>query len=351
MPDYDFRSLSPYEFQALVHDLLEERLGVGIESFSPGPDSGIDLRFEDAGGSGVIQCKHWIDSGYSALLSELKRVEVEKVRRLAPRRYMIATSVALTPRRKDAIRQLFRPFCRSMVDIRGPADLNALLRRYPDVEKAHFKLWLTSEAVLSRILRPGILVDSDLAARRMEQRLSRYVPNPSFPRALEILQQHHYCIIAGPPGIGKTTLAEALCAHYIARGFQLVPIRPTLAQVTDARNPRKKQVFYYDDFLGRTNLDKLDNNEDQRIVEFMADAEQNDRWRFLLTTREYILNAARTRYETLAHPPLELRECVINLSDYTGHIRARILYNHIYFSDLPSAPAQPSRSGNLRWGD
>ena len=27
--------------------------------------------------------------------------------------------------------------------------------------------------------------------------------------------------------------------------------------------------------------------------------------------------------------------CVINLSDYTRPIRAKILYNHIYFSDLP----------------
>ena len=27
--------------------------------------------------------------------------------------------------------------------------------------------------------------------------------------------------------------------------------------------------------------------------------------------------------------------CVINLSDYTRPVRAKILYNHIYFSDLP----------------
>ena len=56
---------------------------------------------------------------------------------------------------------------------------------------------------------------------------------------------------------------------------------------------------------------------------------------FILTTREYILNIAKRRYEVFAHPPVDLTMCVINLSDYTRPIRAKILYNHIYFSDLP----------------
>src|SRR5207249_10024600 len=54
---------------------------------------------------------------------------------------------------------------------------------------------------------------------------------------------------------------------------------------------------------------------------------------FILTTSEYILNIAKRRYEVLAHPPVDLTMCVINLSDYTRPIRAKILYNHIYFSD------------------
>src|SRR5208283_3594827 len=84
-------------------------------------------------------------------------------------------------------------------------------------------------------------------------------------------------------------------------------------------------------------LDKLQKNEDQRLMELIEEAVANKNWRFILTTREYILNAAKIRYEALAHPPVDLTPCIIELADYTRPIRARILYNHIFFSDLPSA--------------
>ena len=109
-----------------------------------------------------------------------------------------------------------------------------------------------------------------------------------------------------------------------------------MAELRPVKNAKSKQVFYFDDFLGKTALEKLQKNEDQRLVELMEEVSANPRWRFILTTREYILNIAKRRYEVLAHPPVDLTMCVINLSDYTRPIRAKILYNHIYFSDLPN---------------
>ncbi len=44
MPDYDFKSLSPTEFEDLNQDLLQKHLGLFIESFTTGKDGGIDLR-------------------------------------------------------------------------------------------------------------------------------------------------------------------------------------------------------------------------------------------------------------------------------------------------------------------
>ena len=38
----------------------------------------------------------------------------------------------------------------------------------------------------------------------------------------------------------------------------------------------------------------------------MEEVLANPRWRFILTTREYILNIAKRRYEVLAHPPVDL---------------------------------------------
>jgi hypothetical protein len=100
------------------------------------------------------------------------------------------------------------------------------------------------------------------------------------------------------------------------------------------KNRRLRQAFYFDDFLGRTNLNQLGRNEDRRLVEFMEEVAANPSWRFILTTREYILNAAMVHSEALAHAPIRLRLCIVNLADYQRRIRAHILYNHLYYSKL-----------------
>jgi hypothetical protein len=337
MADYDFRSLSSYDFALLARDLLQASLGRRLESFSQGPDSGIDFRYKDESTNLIIQSKHYAESGFAALTSILRRKERAKVDLLNPSRYILATSVPLTPNRKDELLEILKPYCLDPSDICGREDLNSLLNQNEDIERRHFKLWLTSETVLRRVLEAGIFSDSDAHLDRVRQRLRRYVPNSSFDRAQTLLDKHHYCIIAGIPGIGKTTLAEVLLADLVDRqGFEAFRIAHDLSEIRPVKNTKRKQVFYFDDFLGKTSLEKLQKNEDQRLVELMEEVAANPNWRFILTTREYILNNARLRYEAFAQPSVDFKLCVINLSDYVRSIRAKILYNHIYFSDLPS---------------
>jgi hypothetical protein len=333
VPEYDFTSLSPYDFQLLSRDLLQAELGLRLENFANGRDGGIDLRNIQL--NLIVQCKHFAGSTYQTLLRVLKGEEVRKVRKLAPARYVLVTSQPLTPQRKSEIRQIFNTYCKSDDDVYGRDDLNNLLGRNPHIEEQHFKLWLTSELVLRRIVQAGAIQDTARAVDRMRLRTRRYVHNPSFRRALDILEKRHFCIIAGIPGIGKTTLAEVLLVHYVDRhDFTPIRIGYDLAEAVDAAQWDKRQVFYFDDFLGRTTLDKLRKNEDQRLLEFMTDVAENPRWRFILTTREYILNRARLRYETLSNANLDLETCVLDMRDYSTEIRAAILYNHVYFSNV-----------------
>lgn len=58
--------------------------------------------------------------------------------------------------------------------------------------------------------------------------------------------------------------------------------------------------------------------------------------KLILTTREYILNQARMIYEKLDRSRFDTETCIIDLSKYTRLNRAKILYNHVYFSNLPS---------------
>ena len=336
MADYDFRSLSPHDFELLSRDLLQKLLGVRLESFTTGRDSGIDFRYRTKSQHLIVQCKHYAESGYDALARVLAAKERTKIDRLKPTRYILTTSVGLTPSRKQELLAIMAPYCVDVSDIFGKDDLNNLLTQYSDVERQHFKLWLTSAAVLDRVLNAGIFSDSDRHLERIRRRLCRYVPNPSLERAQQILDTSHFCIVAGIPGIGKTTLAEVLLTNLVEQhGFSTFRVTHDLSELQAIKNPKSKQAFYFDDFLGKTALDKLQKNEDQRLVELMEEVSENSQWRFILTTREYILNMARQRYEAFAHPTVDFKMCVINLSDYTRPARAKILYNHIYFSDLP----------------
>lgn len=336
MADYDFRALSPYDFELLCRDLLQRPLGIRLESFTHGRDSGIDFRYQTNTDHLIVQCKHYAESGFEALCRVLIGKEQKKLKELNPTRYLLATSVGLTPRRKERLLEILTPYCLASEDIVGKDDLNNLLSVHEDIERKHFKLWLTSSAVLERVLYSGIFSDSDSHLERIRLRLSRYVPNPSFERACALLEKSHFCIIAGIPGIGKTTLAEVLLADLVDRqGFAAFRVAHDLSELRSIKNHKSKQVFYFDDFLGKTAVDKLQKNEDQRMVELMEEVADNPNWRFILTTREYILNIAKQRYEAFAHPPMDFQMCGINLSDYTRPVRAKILYNHIYFSDLP----------------
>jgi hypothetical protein len=45
---YDFRTLSPIDFELLVRDQLQAELRITMESFGLGKDGGIDFRFSVA---------------------------------------------------------------------------------------------------------------------------------------------------------------------------------------------------------------------------------------------------------------------------------------------------------------
>jgi len=101
MSGYDFHDLSSLDLEELVRDLLQREWHIRLETFKTGSDQGIDLRFStDGEGDRIIQCKHYAASGVQKLIRHLRTSEVTKVARLKPARYVLATSVGLTPANK-----------------------------------------------------------------------------------------------------------------------------------------------------------------------------------------------------------------------------------------------------------
>jgi len=352
MANYDFTAcLSPLDFELLSKDLLEAELGIQLENFSEGRDKGVDLRYAPVWGAAdtkffrgqvipeklpelIVQCKRY--SSFTSLKSELKNKELAKITKLNPTRYILTTSVSLSPQQVEELKSLLSPFVQSTGDIYGRDRLNSIITKHDEIERRHIKLWITSTNVLDSITNAGTHIVSREEVERTIAAAKIYVRNTSFDEALTILKDHRVCIISGLPGIGKTTLARMLMLYFYERDFDVVKIESDISEARAVCYHKKPRFYYYDDFLGQTaQADKLNKNEDQKLLDFMASVRDSKDSVFVLTTREYILNQAKLHYEKLAREKFDHRTCIIDLAKYSRRIRAQILYNHLHFSSLP----------------
>lgn len=331
MTDYNFLNLSPYEFEILTRDLLQKHLGCFVESFTSGADNGIDLRCSIAGKT-IIQCKRYKD--FSQLFRSLKK-ESAKLITLSPDRYIVVTSVELNPQRKDKILNLFTPFVLSTSDIIGKEDLNNLLTRFPEVERDHYKLWLSSVNILQQIINRKIVNQSKFVLDEIKDKIKVYVQNKSFSEAIELLRKERYVVVSGIPGIGKTTLAEIIVFDLLAKGVEdFIYLSDSIQEGFKMYEEERTQVFLFDDFLGRNFLENsINTNDESLIVKFISRIKKSKNKYLVITTREYVLKQAKQRFDILES--VDFVKCVIDLSKYTSLVKAKILYNHLFFNGAP----------------
>jgi hypothetical protein len=340
MADYDFHQLSPPDLEVLARDLLQAHWGITFENFKSGKDGGIDLQYAMAQDRIIVQCKHYVRTGLAGLLRDLKK-EAIKVRRLQPTRYVLVTSVPLSPADKSAIIAIIGGDVLAPGDVVGQEALNNLLGMYPEIEGKHFKLWLASRTVLDRVLHNASVTQSEFKVRQVYQQARRYVQSDAYPRALRMLAEHRVAILAGPPGVGKTSLADLLLYAHVEKGYNAVLIHRDIKEAQSLFQEGKRQIFYFDDFMGATFLgdrtSSITGNDDRALLEFLAMVRAAPEARFVLTTREHIYAQAMGKSERLRHSDLDDFRVFLRMPDYTIGQKARILYNHLYFSDLPFA--------------
>lgn len=265
--------------------------------------------------------------------------EVEKVKVLNPERYILSTSVPLSPANKDTIKAIFEPYIHDTADILGRDDINNLLDKHPDVEKQYYKLWLSSTAVLEDLLRKDIVNWSKFELDTIKEEIKKYVINESYHRAIEKLNEYGYVIISGIPGIGKTTLARMLIYQLLASGYEeFVCIEDNLRDGARMFQEGKKQVFFFDDFLGSNTFVLGEKDFENKLVSFVKAIGREKKGKlFIMTTREYILTQAKEYYEKFKLNNVDIAKCTLDLGSYSKYIRASILYNHIAEAHLPQA--------------
>ncbi|HEY4346135.1 MAG TPA: hypothetical protein VGM80_00985 [Gaiellaceae bacterium] len=145
------------------------------------------------------------------------------------------------------------------LEVMGPRRLEQILERRPGVCRlVPSLLGVRDPSALLNLMPGGAAawdVDSAVELARV------FVPTNAYHRTVEVLDQHNFAVLTGPPEMGKTAIARIVGLALQAEGWEVYEcIRPE--QVWTAYNRDREQLFVADDAFGST--------------EFLADAA--DRW-------------------------------------------------------------------------
>jgi len=335
MNSYDFSRLNDKDFEDLVIDLINAEMpDAHIERFMPGRDSGMDGRFYIGRNNVIIQCKHYVASSYASLITNLKK-EALKVAGINPSRYILAVCQGLTNTRKTEIINIFGNQYLRSDDILSVEDITHKISQNKIIERKYYKLWLNSTSILLSLLHNDVIGRSHHIVQQIKNNVDNYVQTRDFDIAKSKLESVNTLIITGAPGVGKTTLAEQLCLHYILEGYELIYIESDIEEGERVVSPESKQLFLYDDFLGRNYLDALRNKEDSKIVRFINRIRISNSKKLILTSRTTILNQGKATSELFYINNTDKHEYEVEVKNLDILDKAKILYNHIWFSNLP----------------
>lgn len=316
-------------------DILRAHLGVQLEAFGHGPDGGVDLRSKTESEYMVVQCKHYRGSSFSDLIRSARK-EKAKMDRERPTVYLFVTSQDLSITQKDQLVETLRPHVKLPKDVLGLRDLNQLIADYPQIEENHFKLWMASAAVIRRIVSSGLWERSEGLMEEIQDRVRLYVSTASYSTAIETLRSKNVCVLTGAPGVGKSMLADMIALTYWESGWQIVPLGShEIDDSWNVWNSEQKQLFYFDDVFGQTDIqERLSRDSGTTLSRLIRRIGNAPKKLLVITTRTHVLRDAELRDEPVQRAGLRARECVVQVQDYSRIHRARILYNHLYFSRL-----------------
>jgi hypothetical protein len=353
--NYTFSELNDYDLEILVRDLinqeyrLEKKYNHGIighksiiqfSSFKPGKDQGIDLMYKSINTSTeenisiVVQVKHY-STDFSKLVSSLKKKkngvnEIDKVNKLNPNKYIFATSLPLSFHNKNTLSTIFSPYIKSIEDIYGREDLNKLLTTYSRIEKRHIKLYLQNSIALERIYNNSIFIKSKFELEEIIDKIPLFVQTNNFFKGQDILEENKVLIIKGPPGVGKSTLAEMLCLKFIDDEFGFYYIDSLDDKLETVLKENEKQIFYFDDFLGSNYFDLSSYNfGESRIGRLIRVISKSKLKRLVMTTRTNILNKATSQSEKISRLTRRISNFEIDIDNYSISEKEQIYISHI----------------------
>ena len=335
------------EFQDFARDIVQIRENIKLENFGRGIDGGIDGRYISSKEKvTILQVKHYRAYSKTSLKNELK-----KVKEINPDRYILALSYDVQPDTKEKIKEMFKPYIKSVSDIITNGDLNDCIGdvsgKYKSVERKFYKLWLNNTTMLEEVLEKTLNAKLNRMCEEFLvqaiQESAYFVETGLYISAMSKLKKKHIILISGEPGMGKTTLAKQLALYYLEQyrrdnGFEAkfywVESVDDLATVLYGRKEEKSRIIIFDDFWGDIFYEERDRGKNETELGRLIEKGRNEnRDYFILTTRHYILEQGLKKHEDIREL-IESNKLECKLEHYTETEKQKIFYEHLVKADM-----------------
>ncbi len=337
---YNLSNLNDYEFEVLCKDIMEKKLSTKLHRFAKGKDGGVDLCDSRKSLKYMIQVKHYINSKYSDLRTTLKE-EIEKVEREKPKNYYVCCSIELLPQHRREILSFFPTYMKDTSFILDKTDIDDFLSKEENKEivEKNYKLWLCSTNVLSLVQNQNVFIDCYEILNDIEKYSKLFVTTNAYYECRNKLIDKNIIIIIGDPGVGKSTISKMLLLFFANEKYNVRYVSDN--NIKDIKNvlnrePTQKEIILLDDFLGQHYL-KLNEKQPNELNALISYIERNPNKKIIMNSRITIINKAHSSSIDFAKliDEYEVDNYLIDLNKMSELEKAEILYNHIYFNELP----------------
>jgi len=337
---YNYCDLNDVEFENVCHDVMESMLSITLRRFSKGKDGGIDLVDNAIKPKILVQVKHYIGSKFSDLRTALRGEQI-KVNKMNPNKYYICCGMKLTPGNINEIHTMFFDFMESDRNIITLIEIDDFLQNQDNINivNKHFKLWLHSTNILSRIYNQNIFIDCESLLSDINDESKYFVQTEIYSQCISCLDKQGIIMIVGQPGTGKTITSKMLALYYAAKGY--IIRYTTNGEISDIKrslsiDKESREIILLDDCLGQHYFAMKESQENE-LISLAKYIKVHSNKKLILNSRITIMNEAKERSEQFCLFLQEKKiDCItINMDSISLIEKAMILYNHLKHKGIP----------------
>lgn len=332
---YDLSQLGWKAFQDLACAVAAEVLNRPVQTFLGSNDGGRDGAFLGTwNGTGcetaksTIQCKFIGKPGTNLTLAAVQE-ELRKAATLAEQGlaedYVILTNAGVSGEADLHICKAFEAVGVKTCRVLGGSWIVQQLTENAKLRMLIPRVYGIGD--LSHIITGHGYKQAKAVLDSMGSDLGCFVPTDAYRQALNALHEHGFVILLGDPASGKSTIAAILALGALDDGC-LGALKINAPDQMSLWHPGERQFLWVDDAFGANQFDVTRMSRWNAELGTLRAAVEGGA-RIVLTSRNYIWEAARPHLKTSAFPPLRESQVVVNVHALSEDERAQMLYNHV----------------------